>query len=330
MLGPNGAGKSTVLVGRRGPAAARPRPRARSTAGCSTGAGTWVPPHERRVALLAQEPLLFPHLSVLDNVAFGPRSSGRRAAYRPGRGAALAGRGRRRRARRPQAGPALRRPGPAGRAWPARSRPSPGCCCSTSRWRPSTSRSRPRCGRRSSGCSPTGPRSLVTHDVARRAAARGPGRGDGGRPGRRGRADRARCWSGRAARSPPGSPGSTWSPAPGATAPSTGIRRHGGRPGAGRRATRWSRCSGPARSRCSASAPGGSPRNTLPVTVTEIEPRGDQVRVRAGHLAADVTAAGGRRARPRARAPRSCSRSRRARSRSTAREAWQQVGRVRT
>jgi molybdate transport system ATP-binding protein len=36
----------------------------------------WVPPHARGVALLAQEPLLFPHLSALDNVAFGPRSGG--------------------------------------------------------------------------------------------------------------------------------------------------------------------------------------------------------------------------------------------------------------
>ena len=36
----------------------------------------WVPPHDRGVALLAQEPLLFPHLSALDNVAFGPRSIG--------------------------------------------------------------------------------------------------------------------------------------------------------------------------------------------------------------------------------------------------------------
>ena len=36
-------------------------------------------------------------------------------------------------------------------------------------------------------------------------------------------------------------------------------------------------------------APGGSPRNSLAVTVTELEPRGDLVRVRAGHLAADVT-----------------------------------------
>jgi molybdate transport system ATP-binding protein len=41
-----------------------------------TGPGGVVPPHDRRVALLAQEPLLFPHLTALDNVAFGPRSRG--------------------------------------------------------------------------------------------------------------------------------------------------------------------------------------------------------------------------------------------------------------
>jgi molybdate transport system ATP-binding protein len=35
-----------------------------------------VPPHDRRTALLGQDPLLFPHLSALDNVAFGARSGG--------------------------------------------------------------------------------------------------------------------------------------------------------------------------------------------------------------------------------------------------------------
>ena len=38
-----------------------------------------------------------------------------------------------------------------------------------------------------------------------------------------------------------------------------------------------------------AGQPGGSPRNALAVTVTDLEPHGDQVRVRAGHLAAEVT-----------------------------------------
>jgi molybdate transport system ATP-binding protein len=35
----------------------------------------------------------------------------------------------------------------------------------------------------------------------------------------------------------------------------------------------------------------GSPRNTLDVVVTDLEPHGDRVRVRAGELAADVTPA---------------------------------------
>lgn len=71
VLGPNGAGKSTVL----GVVAGLVTP----TSGRVTLAGrdlTGVQPHRRQVALLAQEPLLFPHLSVLDNVAFGPRSTG--------------------------------------------------------------------------------------------------------------------------------------------------------------------------------------------------------------------------------------------------------------
>ena len=41
-----------------------------------------VPPHRRGVGLLAQQALLFPHLTALANVAFGPRAHGvpRRAA----------------------------------------------------------------------------------------------------------------------------------------------------------------------------------------------------------------------------------------------------------
>ena len=60
--------------------------------------GVMVAPHARRTALLGQDALLFPHLDALENVAFGPRSSG----YLPPDGArgrpALARRGRRRRA----------------------------------------------------------------------------------------------------------------------------------------------------------------------------------------------------------------------------------------
>jgi molybdate transport system ATP-binding protein len=76
LLGPNGAGKSTVL----GMLAGLVRPdEGRATLGDQTLfdlPGTWRPPHQRGVALLAQDALLFPHLSVRDNVAFGPRSSG--------------------------------------------------------------------------------------------------------------------------------------------------------------------------------------------------------------------------------------------------------------
>ncbi|MES2092978.1 MAG: ABC transporter ATP-binding protein [Actinomycetota bacterium] len=84
VLGPNGAGKSTllsILAGLLRPDAGR------GILGSETlfdvERGHWVPPHQRGISLLAQEPLLFPHLSALENVAFGPRSAGRsRAAAR--------------------------------------------------------------------------------------------------------------------------------------------------------------------------------------------------------------------------------------------------------
>lgn len=75
LLGPNGAGKSTVLSVVAG--LLRPDTgHAELTGRVLFDASTWLPAHQRGVALLAQEPLLFPHLTALDNVAFGPRSSG--------------------------------------------------------------------------------------------------------------------------------------------------------------------------------------------------------------------------------------------------------------
>ncbi len=47
-----------------------------------TAAGVQVATHDRRVGLLLQDPLLFPHLSVAANVAFGPRSG--RGMFRSG------------------------------------------------------------------------------------------------------------------------------------------------------------------------------------------------------------------------------------------------------
>ena len=70
VLGPNGAGKSTLLAAVAG---TRPVPGSVRLGGHELQA---LPPHRRRVPLLSQDPLLLPHLTVLDNVAFGPRSAG--------------------------------------------------------------------------------------------------------------------------------------------------------------------------------------------------------------------------------------------------------------
>ncbi|KRE43867.1 sulfate/molybdate ABC transporter ATP-binding protein [Knoellia sp. Soil729] len=77
LLGPNGAGKSTVLAAAAGllrPDSGTVRLGDHTLSDHQTR--TWVPPHARRIALLAQDARLFPHLSALDNVAFGPRSQG--------------------------------------------------------------------------------------------------------------------------------------------------------------------------------------------------------------------------------------------------------------
>ena len=79
LLGPNGAGKSTLLqaiagllIPERGEVLVGER--------MLTGPTTFVPPRHRGVGLLGQDPLLFPHLDALHNVAFGPRSQGASAA----------------------------------------------------------------------------------------------------------------------------------------------------------------------------------------------------------------------------------------------------------
>ncbi len=81
LLGPNGAGKSSVLAVLAGIL--------RPDAGRAVLAGRtlydlpgrrWLAPWDRGVALLAQDPTLFPHLSTLENVAFGPRAAGQSPA----------------------------------------------------------------------------------------------------------------------------------------------------------------------------------------------------------------------------------------------------------
>ena len=79
LLGPNGAGKSTAVAALVG------------TVPLDAGHielegvilddpanGTHVPTESRQVGVVFQDYLLFPHLSVLENVAFGPRSRGMR------------------------------------------------------------------------------------------------------------------------------------------------------------------------------------------------------------------------------------------------------------
>ncbi len=81
ILGPNGAGKSTILqvisgLLRPDRGVVRLNGRTILDVGNPRTLRVWIPPHDRGVALLAQEPLLFPHLNALDNVAFGPRCAG--------------------------------------------------------------------------------------------------------------------------------------------------------------------------------------------------------------------------------------------------------------
>ncbi|MBB3604017.1 molybdate transport system ATP-binding protein [Mycolicibacterium sp. BK556] len=77
ILGPNGAGKSTtlhVIAGLLAPDTGLVRLGGRALT--DTSAGLQVATHDRRVGLLMQDPLLFPHLSVQANVEFAPRSRG--------------------------------------------------------------------------------------------------------------------------------------------------------------------------------------------------------------------------------------------------------------
>lgn len=77
LLGPNGAGKTTAL---RALAGLTPLTDGRITIDGTVlddpGARTWVPPEQRPTGVVFQDYLLFPHLTALDNVAFGPRSHG--------------------------------------------------------------------------------------------------------------------------------------------------------------------------------------------------------------------------------------------------------------
>lgn len=285
VIGPNGAGKSTVLslvAGLLRPAQGTVRLDGRVL----TDDRTFVPPHDRRVALLSQDPLLFPHLSVRDNVAFGPRSAG--AGRRTSRQAAhrwlsevgvddLA-------ARKPSqvSGGQGQRVALA-RALAAEPRllllDEPMAALDVA-VQPALRQTLKRvlAGRTTV---------LVTHDVldalllADRVVVM-----DGGRVVEAGPTTDVleRPRSAFAARiAGLNMVAGTWRD--GAV---SGIRGIPTEPAAsdGDAVVAVFRPSAVAVFR---EAPGGSPRNSLPVTITDLEPRGDQVRIRAGHLAADVT-----------------------------------------
>ena len=81
VLGPNGAGKSTLLGALAGLVPlARGRIEVADRVLDDTALGTFVPPEGRPIGVVFQDYRLFPHLSALDNVAFGLRCRGRTRA----------------------------------------------------------------------------------------------------------------------------------------------------------------------------------------------------------------------------------------------------------
>lgn len=75
VVGPSGCGKSTLLSTLAGVI-----PALSGQISIDDRDITEVPTHERRIAMVFQEPLLFPHLNVRDNVAYGQRRMGKSRA----------------------------------------------------------------------------------------------------------------------------------------------------------------------------------------------------------------------------------------------------------
>jgi len=90
VVGPNGAGKSALVHALAGLLPlARGHVRLDGTVLADAGAGVHVGPEARPIGVVFQDRLLFPHLSCLENVAFGPRARGVPAREARRRAAAL-------------------------------------------------------------------------------------------------------------------------------------------------------------------------------------------------------------------------------------------------
>lgn len=77
VVGPNGAGKSSLVSALAGVTPAdQGRIRLGARTLLDTAAGVVVPAEGRRIGVVFQDLLLFPHLDVRDNVAFGARAAG--------------------------------------------------------------------------------------------------------------------------------------------------------------------------------------------------------------------------------------------------------------
>ena len=78
VLGPNGAGKTTLLRALAGLVPINGRVELNGQVLDDSAAGRHIPTERRRVGIVFQDHVLFPHMTVLDNVAFGlPHDSSR-------------------------------------------------------------------------------------------------------------------------------------------------------------------------------------------------------------------------------------------------------------
>jgi len=86
VLGPNGAGKTTLLRALSGLVQIVGRVELDGQVLEDSSQKLRVPTERRQVGLVFQDHILFPHLTVLDNVAFGLQAQGRRDAKQVARG----------------------------------------------------------------------------------------------------------------------------------------------------------------------------------------------------------------------------------------------------